>query len=179
MDIVFGDFKRAYGDGLGYDLSMTLSPVAPPDQPNRLRAFFRSTNYQSAKKDFQYRIMWDKSNGFIFGADEGNGWVEIYLAYWKAVGEILAAEEATQTNAKVGNAFISIKSSTHAVFRITLSSAHVITNVLCALCILHANIFVRHPGQRYTKRGRRWRISSSVATQVADLKPGRCLACMW
>lgn len=102
MDAIFEDFKRAYGSGLGYDISMTLSPIAPPDQPNRLRAFYRSTNFASAKRDFQYRVLWDKSNGFVLGADEGNGWVEIYFAYWKAIGEILNAEEATQTNAKVG-----------------------------------------------------------------------------
>jgi hypothetical protein len=102
MDAIFDDFKRAYGSGLGYDLSMTLSPVAPPDQPNRLRAFHRSTNVATARKDFQYRIMWDKSNGFMVEADEGNGWVEIYFAYWKAIGEILKAEQAARTNAKVG-----------------------------------------------------------------------------
>ena len=102
MDAVFGDFKEAYGNGLGYELAMTLSPIPPPHQPNRLRAFFRSTNHQSAKKDFQYRVMWDKSNGFQLEADEGNGWVELYLAYWKATGEILAAEEAMQKNGKVG-----------------------------------------------------------------------------
>jgi hypothetical protein len=105
MDAVFDAFKRAFNDGLGYDLSMTLSPVAPPDQPGRLVAFYRSTNFATAKKDFQYRIIWDKANGFAIEADQGNGWVDLYVAYWKAVGEILKAEEATRTKAKVGLGF--------------------------------------------------------------------------
>lgn len=102
MDSFFGDFKHAYNNGLGYDLSMTLSPIAPRNQPDRLRAFYRNTNVSTAKKDFQYRIIWDKANGFAIEADQGNGWVDLYFAYWKAVGEILKAEDATRSKAKVG-----------------------------------------------------------------------------
>jgi len=101
MDPIFDDFRKAYEEGNGYDLSMTLSPVDPDDQPDRLYKFFRSTNFAQVKKDLQYRILYDNAAPFKLPAEEGNGWVEVYLAYWKAVGEILNAENAPKSNAKV------------------------------------------------------------------------------
>lgn len=101
MDRFFNEFKEAYGNGDGYGLSMTLSPVDPSSQPNRLSSFFRSTNVASAVKDFRYRILYDNSSAFRLSHEEGNGWVDIYFAYWKAVGEILKAGNSTQANEKV------------------------------------------------------------------------------
>ncbi|KAE8448509.1 COP9 signalosome complex subunit 8 [Mollisiaceae sp. DMI_Dod_QoI] len=92
MDIIFEDFRKAYGEGNGYDLSMTLSPVAPDSQPDRLSKFYRSTNFAHVQKDFKYRILHDMSSPFKLPAEEGNGWVEVYHTYWKAVGELLSAE---------------------------------------------------------------------------------------
>ena len=101
MDPIFEGFKKAYEEGNGYDLSMTLSPVDLDDEPDRLYNFFRSTNFSQVKKDFQYRILYDSATPFKLPAEEGNGWVEVYLAYWKAVGDILNAENAQKSNAKV------------------------------------------------------------------------------
>ena len=106
MDPIFDDFRKAYEEGNGYDLSMTLSPVDPDDQPDRLYKFFRSTNFAQVKKDFQYRILYDSATPFKLPAEEGNGWVEVYLAYWKAVGEILNAENAPKSNAKVRSLYL-------------------------------------------------------------------------
>jgi hypothetical protein len=101
MDRFFNDFKEAYGNGDGYGLSMTLSPLDPPSKPNKLSSFYRSTNVASAVKDFRYRILYDNSTPFRLSHEEGNGWVDIYFAYWKAVGEILNVENTTQANEKV------------------------------------------------------------------------------
>jgi hypothetical protein len=103
MDAVLNDFKVAYGSGDGYALSMTLSPLDTPSQPNRLSSFFRSTNAASAIKDFRYRILYDNSTPFKLSHEEGNGWVDVYFAYWKAIGEILGAENATKANEKVSS----------------------------------------------------------------------------
>lgn len=100
MDIIFEDFRKAYEKGNGYDLSMTLSPIAPKGQPDRLQKFYRSTNFAHVQKDFKYRILHDASSPFKLPVDEGNGWVEVYHTYWKAVGEILNAESL---NGKVRN----------------------------------------------------------------------------
>ena len=101
MDTIFDGFKKAYGEGLGYDLSMTLSPIPPPSDPERLKSFFRSTNHASAKADFKYQILYDSSMSFKLPTDEGNAWVEVYFAYWKALSEILDAETASTSGAKV------------------------------------------------------------------------------
>ena len=52
MDPIFEGFKKAYEEGNGYDLSMTLSPVDPDDEPDRLYNFFRSTNFSQVKNIF-------------------------------------------------------------------------------------------------------------------------------
>jgi hypothetical protein len=101
MDLIFDDFRKAYEKGDGYGLSQTLSPVAPPSQPQRLYNFFRSTNFATVQKDFKYQILYSNLLPFKLPADEGNGWVEVYHAYWKAVGEILNAENAPKSNTKV------------------------------------------------------------------------------
>jgi hypothetical protein len=103
MDVFFAQFKEAYGSRDGYALSMTLSPLDTQSQPSRLSSFFRTTNAASAVKDFKYRILYDNTNLFKLSQDEGNGWVDVYFAYWKVAGEILNAEAATKTNEKVSN----------------------------------------------------------------------------
>jgi hypothetical protein len=101
MESIFGAFKQAFPAGNGYDLSASLSPIPPDSDPDRLRSFFRSTNHASAKTDFKYQIIYDNSMSFELSQEEGNGWVEVYFAYWKAVAEILNAEEASGSEAKV------------------------------------------------------------------------------
>lgn len=103
MDPIFAAFWESQQNQAGYDLSATLSPVAPPTQPARLHNFYRSTNFANAKNDFKYRILYDNSSPFKLTPEEGNAWVEVYLAYWKAVGEILDAEAASKANSKVRN----------------------------------------------------------------------------
>ena len=101
MDVVFNDFRTAYETGNGYELSQTLSPISPASDPDRLDKFYRSTNFQHVQRDFKNRIMNNLASPFTLPAEEGNGWVDVYQAYWKAVGEILKAEAAAETSTKV------------------------------------------------------------------------------
>lgn len=101
MDVVFDDFFAAYESGSGYDLSQTLSPIPPASNPDRFLAFWRSTNPVDVKNDFKYRLLYDKARPVILDPEEGNGWVEVYCAYWKSVGEIWKAEEAIKIGQKV------------------------------------------------------------------------------
>jgi COP9 signalosome complex subunit 12 len=101
MDIVFGLFRDAHLTGKGYQLSETLMPLAPPNQPDRLYAFWRSTNAQNVKDDVRYNVLYDSTTSLKFSSEEGNAWVDVYVAYWKAVSEILKNEEARRTNTQV------------------------------------------------------------------------------
>ncbi|TVY92979.1 Protein CSN12-like protein [Lachnellula willkommii] len=95
MNPIFEDFREAYENGNGYLLSQTLSPIPPRSQPQRLYNFFRSTNFAAAQKDLKQQIL-----PFKLDPDESKGWIEIYHAYWKAVGEVLNAENAQKGNTK-------------------------------------------------------------------------------
>ncbi|CAG8972714.1 hypothetical protein HYALB_00008629 [Hymenoscyphus albidus] len=98
MESVFQCFQRGYGNGDGYALSDTLSPIPPESQPDRLNNFFRSTNFANVKRDFKQALLRNSEVGM--SEEEYNGWVEVYVAYWKAVGELLAADAAPKSNSK-------------------------------------------------------------------------------
>jgi hypothetical protein len=99
MEPIFNDFRKAYEIGDGYGLATTLSPLAPASEPDRLYNFYRSTNFNAVKGELKSHIF--NLSSFKLPAEEGNGWVDVYQAYWKAIGEILNAEAATRANTKV------------------------------------------------------------------------------
>ena len=99
MEPIFYDFKKAYEIGDGYALATTLSPLAPASEPERLNNFYRSTNFNAIKGELKSNI--SNLSSFKLPAEERDGWVDVYLAYWKAIGEILNAEAATRSNTKV------------------------------------------------------------------------------
>lgn len=103
MDAFFDTFKHAHVIGSGYQISETLLPLNTSNQPNRLISFYRSTNFQSVKTDIEYQIKYDNKAGL--SKKEIICWVDIYVAYWKAVGEILKAEAAARTGALVSRIF--------------------------------------------------------------------------
>lgn len=92
MNDLFHDFAQAHAGQNGYQLAQTLSPVAPPGQPNRLKAIWQSTNFHSVKGDIKHFIKTNTSHRQKLDHTEANGWGEVYMAYWKAIGEILAGE---------------------------------------------------------------------------------------
>lgn len=99
MNELFVDFAKAHASRHGYLLAQTLSPVAPANDPQRLQAIFRSTNSHSVKGDIKHFI---KTNMPRKGSDqeELNGWVDVFIAYWKAIGEISAGERG-QVSAQI------------------------------------------------------------------------------
>lgn len=91
----------AHVTGNGYQLSETLLPLNTTSQPDRLYAFYHSTNAAKVLQDVRYHVLYDKSAGFHISQAAGKAWIDVYVAYWKAVGEILRAEEAIKSGSVV------------------------------------------------------------------------------
>ncbi|KAK2736851.1 COP9 signalosome (CSN) subunit [Myotisia sp. PD_48] len=95
MGSILTDFKEAQTRGSGNALAATLVPVAPSNDPNRLRSFYQSTNSVSAPSDIKYALLHDRRTGSKLSKSEGSAWVDIFVAFWKAVGELLKIEDDT------------------------------------------------------------------------------------
>ncbi|KAF2139859.1 uncharacterized protein K452DRAFT_299840 [Aplosporella prunicola CBS 121167] len=98
MEALIHDFKRALAERNGYDLAATITPVPPPKDAGRLYAFYRSTNSFSVQSDIRHAIT--QGRGLHLAKVESAAWVDVFVAYWKAVGEILTAEEITRQGHK-------------------------------------------------------------------------------
>lgn len=101
MNELFEDFAKAHTLNNGYLLAQTLTPVAPPNEPHRLRRIWQSTNSHSVKGDIKHFIKSQSSHRKSLDHDEINGWVEVYAAYWNALGEIVAGESGKSSWTKV------------------------------------------------------------------------------
>ncbi|RYP54774.1 hypothetical protein DL768_000502 [Monosporascus sp. mg162] len=97
MDTLIQEFRVAYTSVKGDQLAETLRPDIQTNA-DKLQAIWNRGDARSAKADLQFLFYQDHSRPRL-SKDETNGWYEIYLAYWKAVGEILAAE-GLRTDAK-------------------------------------------------------------------------------
>lgn len=93
MDSVFRDFQRAHLGRSGPLLATTITPIAPPEDLNRLRRTFSVSNAFTIQQEIRSGLLAHTNTELRFSKPEGNAWVEVYVAYWKAVGEIIALEE--------------------------------------------------------------------------------------
>lgn len=89
MDTTFQTFHQAQSQFSGPLLASTLSPISPSHDPTLLRRFHKGSNVFSIQNDIQQYIRSPYSH---LPKAEANAWVDIYVAYWKAIGEILRAE---------------------------------------------------------------------------------------
>lgn len=105
MQNLFDDVGTAFANSNGWDLARTLSPIAPSDDPDRLRLFWQSTNHHAAKQDIKHFLLESLSGRVTLDRDYTRtvigGWVEVYVAFWKAIGEILAVEGDAAANGRV------------------------------------------------------------------------------
>ena len=85
MHALISSFSNAYDIGSGYGLGETLSPRHDKSHLAKLRA-----NINSGDARYQLKRLIDSCPSRArIDNDEVEGWVEVYLAYLKAIGDIL------------------------------------------------------------------------------------------
>lgn len=92
MDILFRTFREAHIRCSGPLLATTITPVAPADNPNQLRAFYYGSNLFSIAADIRSGLLAHSNTDVRFVKAEGNAWADLYVAFWKAIGELLDVE---------------------------------------------------------------------------------------
>ncbi|KAF4121728.1 hypothetical protein GMORB2_1567 [Geosmithia morbida] len=112
MNELFDDFAKAYSSKNGYLLAQTLTPVPISGQPHRLTRVWQSTNSHSVSGDIEHFIRINTTRKHGIDVNELEAWVEIYTAYWTALGEILAGETGQSSWTKVYEAWRELTSKT-------------------------------------------------------------------
>lgn len=93
MDILFQDFKDAHLNCSGPLLANTINPVAPPNDPTRLKRLYGSSSILAIQTDIRAGLLAHTKTELRFSKSEGNAWVDVYITYWTAIGEILVVED--------------------------------------------------------------------------------------
>lgn len=88
MDKLITPFRQAFQKEDGYALAEVLSPVAPSSDPNRLIDIQRCANSFTIQPDLRSSL-----KSMIRNQQEREIWVDIFVHYWKAINDLLAAEE--------------------------------------------------------------------------------------
>jgi hypothetical protein len=98
MDSLATLFREAYENENGYKLAESITPVAPPQDAGRLYSFHRSMNAHSVSGELRNSLIYKSEVRFTKA--EQAAWIELYTAYWKSVGELLAVEETLNQHKK-------------------------------------------------------------------------------
>lgn len=90
MEDVILEFRHAFEDRNGHAVAATITPTAFQHDAGRLYTFRRSSSNISVQEDILYQLLADDQ----FSKEEAEAWAKVFIAYWKAVGELLPTEEA-------------------------------------------------------------------------------------
>lgn len=92
MQAALTPFQEAYATGLAQPIAEFLSPVPPPNNPGRLYDFYRASNDEKVEGDVRYALKYTKKTRM--SNKETDAWIDILALYWRAVQQIILAEEA-------------------------------------------------------------------------------------
>ena len=108
------EFRTAYVKGSGTELAAVFTPIAYPTNPGRLRSFYQFTNHTYLHKDLKSSLFHGKN--LKLAKAEQDAWVDVFAAYWDAVGDILKVEDRHPAASAV-NIFLSWKKLANALIR--------------------------------------------------------------
>jgi COP9 signalosome complex subunit 12 len=94
MALLFADFHEAQRIGSGHLLASCLLPENTTQDPNRLRSFVQLSNYATISADIRYHLFQSSAASYRPPKNEANAWVEIFVALWNTVKELLAIEDS-------------------------------------------------------------------------------------
>lgn len=92
MQAALAPFQEAYADGRAQPVAIFLSPVPPAHDPGRLYDFYRASNDDKIEGDVRYALKYNKKSRM--SNKETDAWIDILVLYWRAVQQIILAEEA-------------------------------------------------------------------------------------
>ncbi|EXJ73310.1 uncharacterized protein A1O5_03070 [Cladophialophora psammophila CBS 110553] len=94
MGSIFADFHEAQRVGHGPLLASCLAPIDTERDSRRLESFAQLSNYQTVSADVRYHIIQGRNAAKLPKA-EANAWVDIFVALWKCVKELVALRQGT------------------------------------------------------------------------------------
>jgi hypothetical protein len=93
MQAALAPFQEAHATALAQPVANFFSPVPPAQDPGRLYDFSRASNEVQIENDVRHVLKHNKTTRMT--NKESGAWVEIIVSYWRAVKEIIKAEEAS------------------------------------------------------------------------------------
>lgn len=93
MQAALAPFQAAHATALAQPVANFFSPVPPAQDPGRLYDFFRASNDVQIEGDVRYVLKHNKTTRMT--QKESGAWADIIVSYWRAVKEIIKADEAS------------------------------------------------------------------------------------
>jgi hypothetical protein len=106
MQAALVPFHEAYASGLAQPVADFLSPIAPAHNPGRLYEFYRASNDDKIEGDVRYALKYNKNTRM--SNKESGAWVELIVNYWRAVKEIIKADEAANQGRLGDRQFVAV-----------------------------------------------------------------------
>lgn len=116
MAQLFSDFHEAQRIGSGHLLASCLVPVDTSQGSRRVRSFAQLSNYSTISADVRYHLFQASSTSYRPPKAEANTWVDIFVALWTTVKELLALEDGSDS-ANWSRVFDSYKELTNLLIR--------------------------------------------------------------
>jgi COP9 signalosome complex subunit 12 len=144
MVSVFSDFKAAHVTGSGPLLAAALTPANSPDDPNRLQSFYYAIKGVHPANELRHALLHDKFTGVKLPKPEGTAWVNIFTAFWSAVGDLLALDDLSYSSSwpkifdswkHVANELLKAYTGSHALPVWTIPCLYIVGTYLRAFAI--------------------------------------------